>query len=88
MKVTITISAGAFVAILGYLFWLVGQKTSALDHVASAESAPLAMVSLKGILSQNAQIGKLVFEAKCASCHGANAAGTEGIAPPLIHKIY
>ena len=52
------------------------------------KSAPLARVSLPGILSQNAQIGKLGFEAKCASCHGANAAGTEGIAPPLIHKIY
>ena len=61
MKVTITVSAGAFVAILGYLFWLVGQKTSTLDHVASSGSAPLAMVSLRGNLSQNAQIGKLVL---------------------------
>ena len=31
---------------------------------------------------------KLGFEAKCASCHGVNAAGKDGLAPPLIHKIY
>jgi len=88
MKLTITISTGVVAAILGYLLWPVGQKTSPLDHVASAEAAPLARVSLPDNLSQNAQIGKVGFEAKCANCHGANAAGTEGIAPPLIHKIY
>ena len=33
-------------------------------------------------------IGKRAFDAKCASCHGANAAGQNGVAPPLVHKIY
>ena len=46
------------------------------------------MVLLPDSLSQHAQIGKLGFEAKCASCHGVNAAGKDGLAPPLIHKIY
>lgn len=32
--------------------------------------------------------GEAVFNANCASCHGKNAAGREGVAPPLIHKIY
>ena len=41
MKLTITISAGVVAAILGYLLWPVGQKTSALDHVASAEGRRL-----------------------------------------------
>jgi cytochrome c len=39
-------------------------------------------------MSQNALFGKRAFETKCAACHGQNAAGQNGIAPPLIHKIY
>ena len=32
--------------------------------------------------------GEALFNAKCASCHGKNAAGQEGAAPPLVHMIY
>ena len=32
--------------------------------------------------------GKAAFDQNCASCHGANAAGQVGVAPPLVHKIY
>ena len=28
------------------------------------------------------------YDAVCAGCHGANAQGREGKAPPLVHKIY
>jgi cytochrome c len=52
-----------------------------------AEGA-LANVLLPDTLSQNAQIGKLAFEIKCVSCHGTNAAGQAGVAPPLVHIIY
>ena len=48
----------------------------------------LANVLLPDTLSQNAQIGKLAFEVKCVSCHGTNAAGQAGVAPPLVHIIY
>lgn len=48
----------------------------------------LASVTLPAELSQNGQIGKRAFDAACASCHGGNAAGQDGVAPPLIHKIY
>ena len=88
MKSNITILAVVAAAILGYSFWPVGQKTSVIDHVKSAEGTPLADVILPKNLSQNAQIGKLGFEAKCAACHGKNAAGNDGIAPPLVHRIY
>ncbi|PIL19219.1 cytochrome C [Puniceibacterium antarcticum] len=53
-----------------------------------AHGAPIVEVSLPAELSTNAQIGKRAFEAKCAECHGANAAGQNGVAPPLVHKIY
>lgn len=58
------------------------------DTSGIARGAPIAEVSLPAELSANAQIGKRAFEAKCAQCHGANAAGQNGIAPPLVHKIY
>ena len=32
--------------------------------------------------------GEQLYNANCASCHGANAAGRDGVAPPLVHKIY
>lgn len=38
-------------------------------------------------LSPVAKTGETYFNAKCASCHGINATGTES-GPPLIHKIY
>jgi mono/diheme cytochrome c family protein len=88
MKVAVAISAVMVAAVLGYSFWPVGQKARAVNHVESAEAAPLAMVVLPDNLSQSAQIGKLGFDAKCATCHGVNAAGKDGLAPPLIHKIY
>lgn len=49
---------------------------------------PIEDVRLPVELSSNAVIGKRAFDAKCASCHGANAAGQNGVAPPLVHKIY
>lgn len=32
--------------------------------------------------------GKRAYAANCAACHGPDAAGQEGVAPPLIHPIY
>lgn len=49
---------------------------------------PLAEVILPATLSESAQIGKRVFENSCAACHGTNAAGQNGVAPPLIHPTY
>ena len=45
-------------------------------------------VRLPSNLSAKAQIGMRGFDARCAECHGPNAAGQVGVAPPLIHKIY
>ncbi|MCB1341878.1 MAG: cytochrome c [Pseudooceanicola sp.] len=50
--------------------------------------APLVEVQLPDGLGPEATIGKSVYTAKCAVCHGANAAGQAGTAPPLIHRIY
>lgn len=52
------------------------------------EPSVITEVTLPDQLSENAQIGKRVFEAKCAVCHGQVAAGKNGVAPPLVHSIY
>ena len=49
--------------------------------------APLAEVEVPA-LSAAARAGQEAFEANCARCHGVNAAGQDGVAPPLVHVIY
>ena len=89
---------GAFVAGLGVAIWhfmhpteqtagsMVHPEPTALSDL--AQGAPIVEVRLPAQLSPEATIGKRAFEAKCAACHGANAAGQNGVAPPLIHRTY
>jgi len=58
------------------------------DTSGIAQGAPLVTVSLPDELSAEAEIGKRGFEANCAVCHGQNAAGQNGVAPPLVHITY
>ncbi|MDF0596886.1 c-type cytochrome [Psychromarinibacter halotolerans] len=65
-----------------------GHSMIPTDTGEVAEGAPIVEVSLPEELSGNARLGKSIFEVKCSSCHGRNAAGQKGVAPPLVHKIY
>ncbi|MDZ7711360.1 MAG: cytochrome c [Roseovarius sp.] len=58
------------------------------DTSGIVEGAAIVAVQIPSELSSLAQMGKRAFNAKCAACHGANAAGLEGKGPPLVHKIY
>ena len=51
----------------------------------SSDATPPAVIV--PALSDSAQAGQTAFNANCALCHGANAAGTN-LGPPLVHKIY
>lgn len=73
---------------VGYAMWPAASQTTTTDTAISMENWVLANVLLPETLSQNASIGQLGFEAKCAACHGLNAAGQDGVAPPLVHIIY
>lgn len=84
MKSVIAFSALAVIFGLASALWL-SVNNSADDIIIKSVSTN---VLLPDTLSQNAQIGKLAFEAKCTSCHGTNAAGRDGVAPPLVHIIY
>ena len=70
-------------ATVGYLMWPADPETNS-----PSENTALATVVLPDTLSDRAQMGKSAFEAKCTDCHGSDAVGRAGIAPPLIHKIY
>lgn len=48
----------------------------------------MVQVAMPAALTAQGADGERAFAANCASCHGENAAGRDGIAPPLVHKIY
>tara|TARA_B110000971_G_C19785550_1_gene397346 strand:+ start:235 stop:669 length:435 start_codon:yes stop_codon:yes gene_type:complete len=88
MRSIIAVAALLVAGGVGYALWPNASQTPQLDPVSSLEGGALADVLMPETLSQNAQIGQLGYEAKCAACHGANAAGQDGVAPPLVHMIY
>ena len=48
----------------------------------------IVSVSVPATLSARARLGRKTYDANCASCHGRNAAGQGGVAPPLVHIVY
>ena len=48
----------------------------------------IVRIKIPQILSNDAILGKKIFESNCIECHGKNAVGKKKIGPPLIHKIY
>ena len=83
MKSIIAIAAILVAGGVGYAMWPASPQSADSEAAISLEGGVLADVLLPEALSQNAQIGQLGFEAKCAACHGLNAAGQDGVAPPL-----
>ena len=73
---------------LAYVMWPAENQDRQTASMTTNVSSVMTDVILPEVLSENALIGKRAFEASCASCHGTNAAGQGGVAPPLIHKIY
>ena len=48
----------------------------------------IVKIKIPQTLSNEAILGKKIFESNCVECHGKNAVGKKKIGPPLIHKIY
>ncbi|MCB1423634.1 MAG: cytochrome c [Nitratireductor sp.] len=76
----IAIAALAIVA-AGYWF------TRSPDGMEAGMGAPLAEVMVPA-LDSVAMRGEAAFNDNCAACHGKNAAGRNGMGPPLVHIIY
>ena len=79
-RVAILIVLAAAVGVAAYLY-LGGED-------GPGGGVPIVSVTVPGIFSAQAQTGQKTYETNCASCHGRNAAGQNGVAPPLVHIIY
>ena len=80
-RAAIPVVLTAAIAIAGYFYF------GGYDD-ATGSGAPIVSVSVPGSLSARAQLGLKTYDANCAACHGGNASGQEGVAPPLVHIIY
>jgi len=76
------------VAIGGYGLYAYFDADTASSGSDTASSGNALVAVDVPDLSGAALAGEGAFNAKCARCHGTNAAGQDGVAPPLIHKIY
>ncbi|MCE8538451.1 cytochrome c [Ruegeria pomeroyi] len=85
MNRAVIISLAVAVVVAAYVLY---PRSKAVEPVASNTGVALVSVTLPQSLSENARIGARVYEAKCLVCHGPNAEGQDGVAPPLVHKIY
>lgn len=74
--------AGAIIVAALVLYLFAAQAPASV-----AAGPPLAAVIVPE-LGADERAGEAAYNARCASCHGVNAAGQDGIAPPLVHRIY
>lgn len=94
MKITKALGVVAAIALAGGGTWFFARLTAIAPETATPAAtlvtpgAFMVEVRLPPTLSAEAATGKTYYDAVCASCHGANAAGQDGVAPPLVHKIY
>jgi len=65
-----------------------GMSMTPPDTTALDDGDPINSVLVPVEFSPEAQIGKRIFEGKCSVCHGDNATGQQGFAPPLVDRIY
>ena len=80
MKILIGLFFALLFITFGVQYFSNGSASAAME-----EGTALVAIKTPESYSQNAKIGQRLFEAKCADCHGPNAVGQAGVAPPLIH---
>ena len=79
--------AAVVILAVGYyaLFGSSGEQSATAPE---PEGSAIVAVKVPDELSAKAQLGLTAYTAKCGDCHGPNAEGQKGVAPPLVHKIY
>ncbi|MCQ0092988.1 cytochrome c [Roseovarius sp. M141] len=85
------ISLAVIAAVAGAWYVMQPDEMSMSTEARNASPLPgdaMVAVTVPASLSEQEEIGKRAYDAVCASCHGENAQGKEGTAPPLVHKIY
>ena len=86
--IAIAVAAAVLAAAAFFVYNSTGRNDATAQRSVLEPGAPLTAVQLPPELSEAATIGKRAFDAVCADCHGENAAGRNGMGPPLVHKIY
>ena len=81
-----TISVIFIIAFVLFYTTRQSQKTTSQQEVLS--NGAIVNIKVPDQLSQTALLGEGLYNVNCASCHGDNAVGQEGVAPPLVHIIY
>lgn len=77
------ILVGLAILVVGVIVW----RNYPAPSEDAASGKPLAQVNVP-TLTGEAKVGEAAFNDNCASCHGPDAAGQDGVAPPLVHIIY
>ena len=78
-----SIIALLLIGAIGVIAW----QTFRTTEKKVATGAPIVSVNVPDFAGSEL-IGRAAFNDNCAACHGADAAGQDGVAPPLVHKIY
>ncbi|MBL4751903.1 MAG: cytochrome c [Amylibacter sp.] len=91
-KLTLLVG-GVLIAGIAVTYWNAqnaptGHSMTPPDTSKISRGDAIVNVTLPAELSGTAKIGEVAFNAKCAACHGTNAAGKNGIGPPFIYKTY
>lgn len=84
-KGKIIVVAAIAAAIAAAAVWTRGGERA--SEAAGADKGAALSVTVPAAFSAEAKMGERAFNAVCAACHGANAAGTPS-GPPLVHRIY
>lgn len=71
----------------GSMPWSMHDNMPMTSHM-NVNNTPIATGLNIPELTTIEKLGERRFNESCAACHGENAAGNEGVGPPLIHKIY
>jgi len=82
----LTVSVICIITFILFYITRQSQKTTSQQEVLS--NGAIVNIKVPDQLSQTALLGESLYNVNCASCHGDNAVGQEGVAPPLVHIIY
>ncbi|WP_421854718.1 c-type cytochrome [Oricola sp.] len=85
------LSALAVIVLLAATYFLIEQLTGGAPTTETSLEElgpPLVKISIPSRMNSRAQAGQDIYVANCAYCHGVNATGQDGIAPPLVHIVY
>ena len=73
---------------LGVLAIAVVGHFALQSQVRRPEQGPPIATVLVPQLTAAERDGKVAYDQNCAVCHGNNAGGQQGVAPPFVHPIY